>query len=245
MRHHKWGVAGLASLAFGAMTSAAIGQVTFSGSSGSLAGSAQFSVSSGNLVVVLTNTATADVLVPADILCGVFFNISGASVTLNRQSALLTAGSTVFYDPEGQPAGGIVGGEWAYRSGITGAPGNRSYGISSSGFNLFGPPDLFPGPDLSSPTSPNGINYGILSAGDNSGTGNTGVTGSGGLIKNSVTFTLSGAGAGFDLNRIQSVWLQYGTDLAEPGFQIFVPAPGTAALLAAAGVVVARRRRPA
>jgi MYXO-CTERM domain-containing protein len=219
-------------------------QVTFSGSSGLLSASAEFSVTgAGDLVVELTNTSAADILVPADVLAGVFFNISGAPLSLGRDSALLTPGSLVYFDPDGQPVGGVVGGEYAYRDGLIGAPGNRAYGISSSGFSLFGPSDLFPGPDLAPPTSPDGLQYGMLSAGDDTSTGNSGILGSGGLIKNSVTFTLSGAGIGFDLGRIESVWFQYGTDLSEPGFEGNVPAPAGAALLGFAGLLAARRRR--
>jgi MYXO-CTERM domain-containing protein len=73
-------------------------------------------------------------------------------------------------------------------------------------------------------------------------TGNSGITGSGGLIKNSVTFTLDGAGAGFDLNRIHNVFLQYGTALDEPGYSV-TPSPGVGSVLAFAGLVAVRRRR--
>lgn len=197
------------------------------------------------LSVTLTNTSTADTLVPSDVLTAVFFTVSG-SPTLTPVSALLGAGSTVFYDAQGQPAGGVVGGEWAYRSGLTGAPGGARAGISSAGFSLFGPGDLFPGPDLQSPTSPNGVEYGILSAGDNAATGNGGITGSGGLIRNAVVF-LFNVPSGLLLTRsdVNNVSFQYGTALNEPNFA--VPAPDSAILLMAGlaglgGVLRVRRR---
>lgn len=191
----------------------------FTGASGNLAASVDFSISGNTLTVVLTNTASADVLVPADVLTAVFFDISG-NPTLTSVSALLTSGSSVFYDPQGQPAGGVVGGEWGYRAGISNGPaGAGSQGISSSGLSpLFNLPS-FPGAELAGPGNGalNGLQYGILSAGDNTATGNTGgIKNSGGLIKNSVTFTLTGIAPDAVFS---NVYFQYGTDyLQEPGY---------------------------
>lgn len=233
-----------AALALGIAFGSAQAQVTFSGSSGLLAASAEFSVSGSSLIVTLSNTSQSDVMVPTDVLTGVFFNISGAPMSLGRVSGLLAPGSTIFYDPEGQPAGGVIGGEFAYNGSLAGAPGNRTYGISSSGLNLFGPGDLFPGPDLCPPVNPDGLQYGFLSSGDNTATGNSAILNGGGLIKHAAVFTLSGVGANFDLGRVQQVWFQYGTDLSEPGFEGNVPAPAGAAAFALASLFAARRRRP-
>jgi hypothetical protein len=151
--------------------------------------------------------------------------------TLTPVSGLLSGGSTVIYGS--QPAGGNVGGEWAYANSLVGAPGGADEGISSSGFGLFGPPNLFPGPDLNPPASPDGVNYGLLSTGDNTATGNAGVTGNP-LIKNQVTFTLSGLPGGFDPSTgITTVSFQYGTALTEPnvGGGPPVPEPATMILL--------------
>ncbi len=234
-----------AALLVSALAASANGAVLFTGSSGPLAASATFEVNgSGQLVVTLTNTSANDVTQPAQVLTALFFNVSGGSLTLTRDSALLAPGSTVILDPDGQPAGGIVGGEWAYNSGSLniGAPGSRGYGISSTGIDLFGPGDRFPGANLEGPTSPNGLEYGITSAGDNPATGNGGVSGSGGLIKNSVVFSLGGAGTNFDLNRITNVYFFYGTSLGEGGFE-GVPTPGAASLLGVAALAALRRRR--
>jgi len=187
--------------------------ITFAGSSGGLSASVEFLSSGTNLTVTLTNTSASDVLVPSDVLTAVFF--TSADTGLNKTSAVLGAGSTVFYDPDGQPAGGIVGGEWAGRAGANlGGYGANSI-ISSAGFSIVGPGNLFPGPDLDPPASPNGLNYGILSAGDNTGTGNAGITGSGGLIKNQVVFTVGGWGGGNASTAISGVTFQYGTALDE------------------------------
>jgi len=234
-------------LACAAATTGASATVIWQGNgtgSGALSASADFSLSGGDLVVRLTNTGAGDVLVPTDVLTAIFFDVSGGGVSLTRESAVLGAGSSVFYDPDGQPAGGVVGGEWAYLSGLSGGPGSRSYGISSTGLSLFGPGDRFPGPDLQPPTSPDGLQYGILSTFDNTSTGNSAILNSGGLIKDTVVFTLSGAGAGFDLNRITNVFFLYGTALGEGGYGGHqTPAPGAMALLGIGGLFCMRRRR--
>lgn len=204
---------------------------------GNRAASARFQVSGTNLIVTLTNTSTADVTEPVYVLTGVFFDITGPTVTLSRTSAVLAAGSTVI--GAAQPAGGVVGGEWAYKSGLSGAPFGTHNGISSSGLGLFGPSDRFPGDNLSGPTDPDGLQYGITSAGDNPATHNGGADTE--LIKNSVVFTLAGVPEHFDPStRIVNVAFQYGTALTEPSY--LVPAPAASGLLAF-GVLVARRRR--
>lgn len=200
--------------------------VTFTGASGNLAASTTFSISGDYLTVLLANPSTHDALVPTDVLTAVFWSVS-PSITLIPVSAVLTAGSTVLFgntDP-----GGAVGGEWAYKAGLSGAPGNAAQGIGSAGFGLFGPPDLFPGNNLQGPDSPDGIQYGLTSAGDNPATGNSPVTGDNALIRDSVTFLFSGA-TGLNLNEITGVSFQYGTALCDPNVP-GVPIPPTALLL--------------
>lgn len=210
----------------------------FSGSSGSLAASASFTINgSGQLVVVLTNTSTADVLVPSDVLTAVFFSSNG---TLTGVSAVISTGSMAI-NVASQPAGGVVGGEWAYGSALVGAPGGATQGISSSGFGLFGIAN-FPGPNLSPPPNGavNGINYGILSAGDNTLTGNSPIL-TNPFVKNSVTFTFTPAN-GFTLSSINNVSFQYGTSLTEPNFHS-VPEPSAVLLLGSGLVAVGLWRR--
>src|SRR5262245_59111694 len=102
--------------------------VTFTFSTGDRAASATFDTSGTRLIVTLTNTSTADVMVPTDVLTAVFFSLTG-DPNLGRVSAILNTGSTVIYDS--QPAGGVVGGEWAYNPNIT--VGSSTQGISSTG----------------------------------------------------------------------------------------------------------------
>ena len=210
-------------------------------SSGSLAASANFAVVSGNLQVTLTNTSAFDVLAPNQVLTAVFFDITG-NPALSRISAVLGGGSTVFFGPNG---GGNVGGEWAFKydAGFPSLYGLGRYGISSAGFNIFGTPNLFGGPNLQGPVAPNGLDYGILSAGDNTANGNAAVTGGFALIKNSAVFTLGGIPGSFDPStRISGIEFIYGTDIPE------VPEPATLLLLAsglagAAGYSKFRRKK--
>ena len=130
----------IASLAVSALAWAVVparaAPITFTGASGSRSASATFDTSVTNqLLVTLTNTSTADVLVPTDILTAVFFTL--ASPTLTPGSAVLAPGSSVLFDSA--PVGGNVGGEWAYTDGLA-APNGANEGISSSGFgSLRGP----------------------------------------------------------------------------------------------------------
>jgi len=60
-----------------------------------------------------------------------------------------------------------VGGSWAYAAGLSGAPGGANEGISSAGFALFGPGNLFPGAALPGDSStPGGLDRGLTTATD-------------------------------------------------------------------------------
>ena len=232
----------LAGTSVAVIAGATQGAVIFSGSSGSHSATASFEVNgAGALVVTLTNDATADTLVPSDLFTAIFFDVSGGSLSLTRDSVVLAAGSSVEYGS--QPAGGVVGGEWGYVGNLAGAPAGAHSGISSTGVNLFSSSTVFPGGNLAGPADPDGPQYGLASAGDNPATGNGGITGSGGLIKNSVVVTLGGAGTDFDLSRIGNVLFFYGTAVGEGQFEGHVPTPGAAALVGIAGLTCMRRRQ--
>lgn len=193
---------------------------SFQFSSGSRSAQVQFTASGNLLTVQLTNTSMADVLVPADVLTAVFFTLAG-NPTLTPISAIVVPGSVVHGDPaHPYPGPTDVGGEWAYHAPLN-AHGAQQ-GISSVGLGLFGPADRFdPSSNLQGPASPNGLQYGISSAGDDPNTGNGGVMGNG-LIRNSVSFLLEGLPLNFNLGfGVSHIVFQYGTDLSEPSF------PGT------------------
>ncbi len=217
--------------------------ITFSGSQGDLAASVSFNSCGSNLCVSLANTSTNDVLVPADVLTGVYFE-STTPLLLTRLSATVALGSTVYFGPT--DPGGVVGGEWGYASGQS----PMNYVIASSGY--LGNGNLFPGNDLQPPISLDGLQYGLTSAGDNLATGNAPVTGTQALIKNRVDFVLGGLPQGYDPStQITAVRFQYGTTLPEPHFDgtpsndSGVPEPMTFVLMGAGlvGIAALRRRK--
>lgn len=214
----------------GACASSAWGlSATYSFTSGPQAASATFEAVGSNLHVNLANTSS----VPADkrrnVLTGVFFDIAG-SPALSPVSATLPSGVNVVYDIPGG-TGMDVGGEWAFRQGVAGyvdpysgigTPGGADYGISSTGWgDLFGPPHLVGGANLSGPASPNGIQYGIVGPG---GPGNLRFRRKREpLIQDRAEFTLTGLGQSFSLDDVDNVWFIYGTDPTEPFFQATPP----------------------
>jgi hypothetical protein len=218
----------------------------FAGSSGNLSASAYFELSGNTLTVTVTNNSTADVVLPTDVLTGVFFNVD-PSHSLTPVSASLN-GSSVFY-------GSLinnVGEGWQYRAVADGAAQGKNAGISASGLGIFGPNGNFYSPSSGSNPNLGGLDYGILSAGDNPATGNNGVTGKGPLFNDSIVFTLT-AGGGFTLDDLgETVVFQYGTSLSEPFFVALdppFPAPEPSSIvvwcLGIAGLVWRRRYKTA
>lgn len=217
-------------------SSSALADIAFNASQGNLAAYANFSASGTTLTVTLTNTSASDVVIPAEVLTALFFDYNGAALNLTPVSALLNGGTVVHFDAP--PPGGDVGGEWEWEESFANpAPHGSAYGISSSGFGLFGSGEMFGLSDLDPPTNVDGLNYGITSAGDNPATGNAQVTGNVPLIQNSVVFTLSGLPVGFNENLINNVSWQYGTGLNEPN----IPEPASMLLLALGALTLRRR----
>src|SRR4029453_10571972 len=113
------------------------------------------------LQVTLTNTGHYNAPKPTDIPTRCFSKPPGSNPTSTPFSATLAPGSTV-KDINPDPTN--LGGEWAYKAGLS--VGGFTRGISSSGLGLFGPGDRFPGPNLQGPNDPDGIQYGITTLND-------------------------------------------------------------------------------
>jgi len=207
--------------------------------------------STTDLFITLENTAGYKPNDPADILTALFFSIPG-DPSLTRGSAVLSSGSTVVdIGSNPQPIGGVVGGEWAYASGLNHAPGGANQGISASGLNFFGPHDLFPGPRLPDDQNgnpPAGVAYGLTTATDDGSQYNGGLRNRG-FIQTGVDFVMLDVPGNFQLSEISNVSVQYGTSLGEPNIELMaqVPEPSTIALAAAAigllGLVHRGKRR--
>lgn len=214
--------------------------LSLSVSLGDLEASAMFDVSGTDLIVKLANTSTADVMTPNHVLTALFFDIDSIdAINLTPVDAVVGAGSVVHFGVTG-PAMSVAG-EWAYKESLTAAPFGASNGISSSGFGLFGASDRFGSTNLQGPDSPDGLQYGITSAGDDETTGNTPVTGTHALIQSEVVFTLSGLPVGFDpFTQITNVIWQYGTNLSEPTIRQ-LPEPTSLALLSLGALTLLRR----
>jgi hypothetical protein len=230
--------------------------ITFSGTATGndevLSASASFDLAASGtttqLIVTLTNTGGYNPNDPADILTGIFFLLPGDPM-LTRVSAVLGSGSTLFFQGAvtNEPSGDVVGGEWAYKTGLTGAPRGANQGISSSGLTLFGPHDVFPGPTLGGlegkPSG--GVSWGLTTSLDDSTAYNGGLTRRG-FIKNSVVFRLGDVPANLDLSQISNVSFQYGTGLAEPTIIATLdaaPEPSSSALASGGLLVIALLRR--
>jgi hypothetical protein len=197
---------------------AAASVITYSGSSGNLSASVTFSLTGNTLNVDLTNTSSHDVLLPQDVLTAVFFSTAHS---LTPVSASLN-GSSVFYGSLSN-----VGDGWGYYNNLAGGGHGKNDGITSAGFGI--------GKGHSNFSNQNnhldGIDYGLLSAGDNPTTGNTGVKGHGPLLRDSAEFTLTVAN-GFSLSELgDTVVFQYGSALSEPHFDGHAPTPEPGTLL--------------
>ncbi len=192
-----------------------LSSVTFGGTDSGRSASALFNLTNNVLSIALNNTSKADSLVPTDILTGLFFDVG--SLTLNPISAMLGSGSTIY---GGSPNTTNVGGEWGFGSKLAIGNSTYNYGMSAAGLGLFGPKNRFDtSSNLSGTENVGGLDYGIVTAGDNQNTGNGGLDRD--LIKGSVIFSfgVTNLPSGFDLAKlISNVRFQYGTNTTEPSF---------------------------
>jgi len=184
--------------------------------------SAEFVLDGSTLQLTLANTSPFAAHDQTYILTAVFFDLLPANPlpVLTPSSAVLAPGSvaqTNNVNNSPQPAGGVVGGEWAYAHGADAnhpLQYNSDQGISSAGFGLFGAGN-FPGPNLEGPVSVDGVQYGLVGP---AGIANdaSGGLGKNSVIRNAAVFTLTdGDLTGYTVG---NVVFQYGTDLCDPHF---------------------------
>jgi hypothetical protein len=143
------------------------------------------------------------VLVPTDVLTGLFFNTSQLLTPVSASDA----GSTVYYGSIAEAGDG-----WGYAHGVN-ADGLNSAVSASGAVTGLGHSNF-----SAAHNSLGGLNYGLLSSGDDSATGNAGVKNHGPLIKDSVQFIFQ-VSNGFNLAELgDEVIFQYGTSLSEPHY---------------------------
>jgi len=186
--------------------------ITFTGSANSRGALVTFDTRGTNLIVTLTNTSSADVLFPDDVLTNVFFNLSG-DPRLNRVSALIAPDSR---EVHGMPVRGRnVGAGWGYSPDVNIASlPTVNQGLSAT--DIFGSRFNFPGPSL---RPGGGVDWGLVGPGDNPDTGNTSITFRTGLIRNSVVFTLSDLPIDFNpATDVSNIFFRYGAGLG--GFRM-------------------------
>lgn len=202
---------------------------TGTGGQAHLAAKALFDVSGTTWTVTLSNVG-GDVMVPADVLTTLFFNVA-SPVTLTKVSANIATGSSaVFLSPNGNTdfVGTNIGADWHFKSGVSQSPVTASFGIGSVGLDIFSTNDANEGFSTNSEHAVSDIpikqmDGGLLSKNDNLATGNDQVTGNRAFVKSAAVFVFTANVANYDLANISGVRFQYGTGLSEP--RLTAPTP--------------------
>ena len=206
---------------------------------------AEFLYSGSTLTVELRNMQDSNV-VPAgnaQALTGLFWDMNVAATGIDA-----VIGATSFYV---DGAGNVIGApsetpaqHWAWKSGVPAVPQTgTNFGVGTAGFGHFGTGNAFAGGG--SPPVLNGVDWGLLG-------GNWNIPGNETpFIVNEMIFTFN-VGTSFDLESIDTVLFQYGSDFSEfRGFDLefppdeVVPEPTAIAMVAFAGAAVWARKKKA
>lgn len=250
-----------------APSAARAGSILFEGSgwgdSVGLSAAALFEISGSTLKVTLRNTGDTSGNgwdKSANTLTGVFFDLP-SGITLSPTSARIAAGDLLQGNKcDIGPCTSSttnVGGEFTYEGGSSWSGHNGNNGISSSGYiDAYQGGGNFNGPNLDSPDSPDGINFGIVApiTGSNPFNPKTGNMTANPLIEGEVVFTMAISGGSLLETQISNVSFQYGTSIGEPHFKSKkttvvtpppIPEPSALLLLGPglAAMAVARLRR--
>jgi len=228
-------------------TSAQAAPIIFSGSTtnpdgnAALSAKATFSTVGNQLQIALENTADATSMRPSDLLAAVFFEVSGASLSMAYVSG--TAESLVNHNGTANGGSTNAGSQWAYAHNAAGLGGGvtQDYGVGGAGFGIFG-------------AGVDGADWLIVS--DNFSGGGNLSSNKNPFVKNSITLLLSGLPVDFDpVARINNVRFQWGTGLSEPSTTALcltcttttqslpTPEPGSLLLLGSGVAAVTQRLR--
>jgi hypothetical protein len=258
MRKHVGGlavaviVAGLASAASAATFQYGFGANNATADAAPADGMAQveFTLDGANLKVTLTNVSSAVTGNGAE-LTAVYWNSDANSGTFT--SVALNAGSSVLFGGASYTSGSHLNGDatnggagWYAYGNSVGLDSGQQYALSAAGLNLgytspflslLGEVSTDPTAPVNaySPNSPNGPAGGLVGSG-----GAAANLSKFAVVDNSLVFTISGVGAGFDLESIGDVQFQYTTTRANA---VPIPAAAWMGLSGLAGMGLIRLRR--
>jgi len=178
-------------------------------------------VNANTLQITLENIDPRPAETNADLLSGLFFNVTG-SPTLLTTAAVVAPGSSIVDSPftptgsnTGTGPGTDVAVEWAYKEGAISGFSGLNYGFASAGLGgAFGSGDVIESGarwGAQGGSAPNGLDFSLLPTSNTAPPScGSGCDNQGPFVQYAVVFTLTGF-TGHSLNDIYGVAFQYGT----------------------------------